>query len=82
MRLRLGALLADGEAGGLHRARKTAMLVCALAVVPILAAATARNLWSALALISLASAAHHAWSANLCFPWPGTCFPSRRSAQW
>jgi ACS family hexuronate transporter-like MFS transporter len=45
--------------------RKTAMLVCALCVVPIALAARASNLWVAVALISLATAAHQGWSANL-----------------
>lgn len=45
--------------------RKTAMLVCALSVVPIIFAARASNLWVAVALISLATAAHQGWSANL-----------------
>ena len=45
--------------------RKTAMLVCALYVVPIVLAARASSLWVAVALISLATAAHQGWSANL-----------------
>ena len=45
--------------------RKTAMLVCALAVVPMLFASGARDLWVAVGLISLAAAAHQGWSANL-----------------
>ena len=45
--------------------RKVAMGVCALAVVPMLAASSARELWLAVALISLATAAHQGWSANL-----------------
>ncbi len=45
--------------------RKTAMLVCALAVVPIAFAAQASNLWVAVALVGLAAAAHQGWSANL-----------------
>jgi len=48
-----------------NRARKTAMLVCALAVVPIIFAAQASNLWIAVALVSLAAAAHQGWSANI-----------------
>lgn len=48
-----------------NRARKTAMLVCALAVVPIVFAAQASNLWVAVALVSLAAAAHQGWSANI-----------------
>ena len=49
----------------LNRARKTAMLVCALAVLPIAFAAGAKELWVAVALISVAAAAHQGWSANL-----------------
>jgi len=48
-----------------NAARKTAMLLCALAVVPILFAAKASNLWVAVGLVSLAAAAHQGWSANL-----------------
>lgn len=48
-----------------NRARKTAMLVCALAVVPIVFAAIVPNLWVAVGLISLAASAHQGWSANL-----------------
>ncbi|WIH04942.1 MFS transporter [Xanthomonas translucens pv. graminis] len=48
-----------------NRARKTAMLICALAVVPIVFAARADNLWLAVGLIGLATAAHQGWSANL-----------------
>ena len=46
-------------------ARKTAMLTCALAVLPIAVAAGARELWLAVAIVSLAAAAHQGWSANL-----------------
>jgi ACS family hexuronate transporter-like MFS transporter len=45
--------------------RKLAMLVCAAAVVPMLAASGARDLWVAVGLVSLAAAAHQGWSANL-----------------
>jgi len=48
-----------------NRARKTAMAVCALAVVPIVFAAKADNLWTAVALIGLATAGHQGWSANV-----------------
>ena len=48
-----------------NQARKTAMLVCALLVVPIMAASQASNLWVAVLLIGLAAAAHQGWSANL-----------------
>lgn len=49
----------------INRARKTAMLICALSVVPIVFAASADSLWIAVALIGLATAAHQGWSANL-----------------
>ena len=49
----------------INRARKTAMLVCALCVVPIVFAARADNLWVAVALIGLATAGHQGWSANV-----------------
>ena len=49
----------------LNAARKTAMLVCALCVVPVFAAATVSNLWLATALIGLAAAAHQGFAANL-----------------
>ena len=45
--------------------RKVAMLTCALAVVPIIFAARASGMWAAVALVSLAAAAHQGWSANL-----------------
>ena len=48
-----------------NSARKTAMLVCALAVVPIVFASQVKDLWVAVALVSLAAAAHQGWSANL-----------------
>jgi ACS family hexuronate transporter-like MFS transporter len=56
-------------------ARKTAMLICALAVTPIsLVVFTGGNLWLTGALISLATAAHQGWSANL-FTIPSDAFP-------
>lgn len=45
--------------------RKTAMLVCALAVMPMVFASGAKELWLAVGLIGLAAAAHQGWSANL-----------------
>jgi len=56
--------------------RKTAMFVCAICVVPILLAARASNLWVAVGLISLATAAHQGWSANL-FTLVSDTFPRR-----
>ena len=47
-----------------NRARKSAMGVCAVAVIPIIFAAQASNLWTAVLLVGLATAAHQGWSAN------------------
>jgi ACS family hexuronate transporter-like MFS transporter len=52
------------------------MLLCALCVVPIMFAARASNLWVAVALVSLAAAAHQGWSANL-FTLTSDMFPGR-----
>ena len=49
----------------LNRSRKTAMLVCALSAVPIMFASKASSVWGSVALLSLATAAHQGWSANL-----------------
>ena len=49
----------------INAARKFTMLICALAVTPIFFASLTTNLWMAVALISLATAAHQGWSANL-----------------
>jgi len=62
-----------------NRARKTAMLVCACCAIPIMFAAKARNLWTAVALIGLAAAAHQGWSANL-FTLVSDMFPPRAVA--
>jgi ACS family hexuronate transporter-like MFS transporter len=47
------------------RARKVTLLLAAICVLPILFAKEVENIWAAVALISLAAAAHNAWSANL-----------------
>jgi ACS family hexuronate transporter-like MFS transporter len=56
--------------------RKIAMLICALCVVPIFFAARASGMWTAVGLISLATAAHQGWSANL-FTLVSDMFPRR-----
>ena len=48
-----------------NRARKGAMLVCALCVTPIVFAVGAEDLWVAVLLIGLATAGHQGWSANV-----------------
>ena len=52
------------------------MLVCALCVVPIVFASMTSSVWVAIALISLATAAHQGWSANL-FTTVSDQFPRR-----
>jgi ACS family hexuronate transporter-like MFS transporter len=56
--------------------RKTAMLICALCVTPIVFASQATTLWLAVGLISLATAAHQGWSANI-FTTASDMFPRR-----
>jgi MFS transporter, ACS family, hexuronate transporter len=47
------------------KARKTAMLVSAVCVTPMIFAAKISGLWQAVALVGLAAAAHQGWSCNL-----------------
>jgi ACS family hexuronate transporter-like MFS transporter len=49
----------------MNKARKGALLICALGTAPMIAMPAVRSLWPAVALISLAAAAHQGWSANL-----------------
>jgi MFS transporter, ACS family, hexuronate transporter len=60
--------------------RKFALLICAVAVLPIMLVPhmhtlSPNNAWPAIALFSLAAAAHQGWSANL-FSTPSDMFPS------
>ena len=57
------AMIARGAS--VNRARKTAMLICAVAVLPIMGAMYADNLWFAVAIVGLATAAHQGFSANI-----------------
>src|SRR5712692_4427513 len=49
----------------INRARKTAMLICALLVTPIVFVSAVKSLWLAVGLVGLAAAAHQGWSANI-----------------
>ena len=49
----------------LNSSRKTALLVCALAVTPIVLAARTNHAWTAVFLIAIAAGAHQGWSANI-----------------
>jgi len=56
------------------RARKMAMLACAVCALPVAGAMYASNLWLAVAVIGLACAAHQGFSANL-YALPSDLFP-------
>ena len=63
-----GGWLSSAMLGGgrsLNAARKTALLICALMVLPVLYAPYAKSLWVVVALVGLAAAGHQGWSANL-----------------
>jgi MFS transporter, ACS family, hexuronate transporter len=63
------------KAGLSHvKSRLSAMLLCAILVMPIYAAGNVKSVWVAIALISLATGAHQGWSANL-FTTPSDMFP-------
>jgi ACS family hexuronate transporter-like MFS transporter len=58
-----GSLLKRGWT--VNASRKTALLVCALAVTPILIAAHTKTAWLAVFVIAIAAGAHQGWSANI-----------------
>jgi len=62
-----------------NRARKTAMLLCALCVVPVMAASQTDSLWLAVGFVSVAAGAHQGWSANM-FTLSSDLFPRRAVA--
>ncbi|SRR5579871_4325951 len=59
-----------------YKARKTAMFIFAVCVLPVVTAQYATNMWVAVGLISLAAAAHQAWSANI-FTTASDMFPKK-----
>jgi MFS transporter, ACS family, hexuronate transporter len=60
-------------------ARRTALLVAAMAIIPTITLGRATSLWPAVALVAVAAAAHQGWSANL-FTLVSDCFPQRAVA--
>jgi MFS transporter, ACS family, hexuronate transporter len=48
-----------------NAARKTALVTCALCVVPVVCVARLTNMWTAILLVGVAAAAHQGFSANL-----------------
>src|SRR5205814_5772581 len=59
-----------------NRSRKTAMLICAICVVPVVLIPHLSSLWPQVALFSLATAAHQGWSCNM-FTTASDMFPRR-----
>ena len=72
-----GAMMKTGMS--LNRARKITMLLAALLIIPTMFAPRVSSMWSAVALVSLAAAAHQWWSANL-FTTASDMFPRRAVA--
>lgn len=60
----------------INKSRKTAMLICALAVIPIVIASMTSSLWLSVILIGIAAAAHQGWSANI-FTTASDMFPKQ-----
>jgi len=60
-------------------ARKTAMLICAIGVIPVVFAYRVESTWAAVWLIGLAAACHQGFSANL-FTLTSDMFPARAVA--
>lgn len=60
----------------INAGRKTAMLICAISVVPIVFASMTSSLWVSVLLIGLAAAAHQGWSANI-FTTASDMFPKQ-----
>lgn len=62
-----------------NRGRKVTMLIAALLIVPTMFAPAADSMWVAVAVVSVAAAAHQWWSANL-FTTASDMFPRRAVA--
>ena len=60
----------------LNRARKTALLIPALLIVPTMLAPRVDGLWVAVLIVSVAAAAHQWWSANI-YTLSSDMFPRR-----
>jgi MFS transporter, ACS family, hexuronate transporter len=62
-----------------NTARKAAMLICAVSVLPVIFAPRVASPWASVLLIGLAAAAHQGFSCNL-LTLPSDIFPSRAVA--
>lgn len=63
----------------INKARKTAMLICAIAVTSVLIASQVTDLWTSVLLIGVAAASHQGWSANI-FTTASDMFPKKAVA--
>jgi ACS family hexuronate transporter-like MFS transporter len=63
----------------INRGRKTAMLVAAVVIIPTMLAPRMSSMWGAVAIVSVAAAAHQWWSCNL-FTTASDMFPRRAVA--
>ena len=73
----MGMILSGLRLGRLaSAARKVAMLICAICVVPIVLVSGTSSMWAAVVLIGLAASAHQGWSANV-FTMTSDLFPRR-----
>jgi ACS family hexuronate transporter-like MFS transporter len=68
-----------GRGWTINRGRKTAMLLAALVIVPTMFAPHAGGMWTAVAIVSIAAAAHQWWSCNL-FTTVSDMFPRKAVA--
>ncbi len=60
----------------INAGRKTAMLVCALCVVPVVFTSLTTSMWTSVGLIAVAASAHQGWSANI-YTMASDMFPRR-----
>jgi ACS family hexuronate transporter-like MFS transporter len=65
-----------GRGWSVNAARKTALLLCAICVVPVTFAPLTSHLWVAVLLVAVAAAAHQGWSANV-FTLASDMFPKQ-----
>ena len=69
-----GALIKRGWS--VNAARKTTMLIAAVAILPTMFAPAANGLWLSVAIVAVAASAHQWWSANI-FTLASDMFPRR-----
>lgn len=54
-----------GRGWTINAARKTTLLICAVAVLPVFVAPFVPNVWLTVLIVGIAGSAHQGWSANL-----------------